>query len=59
MQTSDFKPGDAVLLNLSGPVEVAVTRVEGQRVIVEVEATPDMLTKLAEGMTTDVGGGLG
>ena len=58
MQPSDFKPGEAVLLKLTEPVEVAVVRLEGNLVIVEVQATPDMLTKLQEGTTTDVGGGL-
>jgi hypothetical protein len=59
MKASDFQPGEGVLLNVSGPIEVAVTRIEGQSVIVEFEATPDQLQKLAEGMTTDVGGALG
>ena len=59
MQPSDFKSGEAVLLTTNGPIEVAVTRVEGQYVFVEYAATPDMLTKLAEGMTLDGGSGLG
>jgi hypothetical protein len=59
MQPTDFKPGDGVLLKLTGPVEVSVTRIEGQYVVVEVQATPDQLTKLADGMTLDTGGGLG
>ncbi len=59
MKSTDFKPDDTVLFAPNGPVEVVVKRIEGQNVIVELEATPDQLTKLADGMTLDTGGGLG
>ncbi len=36
-----------------------VKRIEGQNVIVELEAIPEQLTKLADGGTLGGGGGLG
>ncbi len=58
MKASDFQTGEAVLLNVTGPIEVAVARTEGESVIVEFTATPDQLQKLAEGTSLDGGSGL-